>query len=83
MTLYGYGNGDDAEEEGPERRRDGREHRERKCDKACRCSRAAWPLGASLAQHPSLAPGRDVHDGNSRIFEYLTRRSCRVLTKSL
>jgi hypothetical protein len=24
MTLYGYGNGDDAEEGAPERRRDGR-----------------------------------------------------------
>ena len=34
ITLYGYGNGDDAEEGGPERRRDGREHGEHKRDKA-------------------------------------------------
>jgi hypothetical protein len=44
ITLYGYGNGDDAEEGGPERRRDGREHREHKADKARRCSRLVWSL---------------------------------------
>ena len=52
ITLYGYGNGDNAEEGGPERRRDEREHRERKCDKVRRCSRPARPLGASIAQPP-------------------------------
>ena len=36
ITLYGYGNGDDAEVGGPERRRDGREHGEYKRDKAHR-----------------------------------------------
>ena len=30
ITLYGYGNGDDAEEGGPDRRRDGREYGEHK-----------------------------------------------------
>jgi hypothetical protein len=44
ITLYGYGNGDDAKEGGPERRRDGREHGEHKRDKARHCSRAAWTL---------------------------------------
>ncbi len=52
ITLYGYGNGDDAEEGGPDRRRDGREHGEHKRDKARRCSRPARPLGASIAQPP-------------------------------
>ena len=56
ITLYGYGNGDDAEEGGPERRRDGREHGEHKRDKARRCSRPARPLGASIAQPPSSSP---------------------------
>ncbi len=38
ITLNGYGNGDDAEEGGPERRHDGREHGEHKRDKErCRC----------------------------------------------
>jgi hypothetical protein len=53
ITLYGYGDGDDSEEGGPERRRDGREHGERKCDKARRCSRSTRPLGSSIAQHSS------------------------------
>src|SRR5215208_923453 len=56
ITLYGYGNGDNAEEGGPERRRDEREHRERKCDKVRRCSRPARPLGASIAKSPSSSP---------------------------
>ena len=56
ITLYGYGNGDDAEEGGPERRRDEREHRERKCDKVRRCSRPARPVGVSIAQPPSSSP---------------------------
>jgi hypothetical protein len=51
ITLYGYGNGDDAEVGGPDRRRDGREHSERKCDKARRCSRLVRSLDASIAQH--------------------------------
>jgi hypothetical protein len=44
ITLDGYGNGDDAEGGGPERRRDGREHGERKADKdRCRCeARSAY-----------------------------------------
>ena len=44
ITLYGYGNGDDAEEGGPERRRDGREHGEYKRDKQrCPCeARSAY-----------------------------------------
>jgi hypothetical protein len=38
ITLYGYGNGDDAEEGDPERCRDGREHGEYKRDKErCWC----------------------------------------------
>ena len=53
ITLYGYGNGDDAEEGGPKGRRDGREHGEHKADKARRCSRLVWPLDASIAQHSS------------------------------
>jgi hypothetical protein len=56
ITLYGYGNGDDAEEGGPERRRDGREHREHKRDKARRCSRPTEPLRAGTAQPPSSSP---------------------------
>ena len=42
IALYGYGNGDDAEEGGPDRR-DGREHREYKGDKARRCIRLVRP----------------------------------------
>ena len=53
ITLYGYGNGDDAEEGGADRRRDGREHREHKRDKARRCSRPTEPLRAGIAQHSS------------------------------
>src|SRR5918995_6237048 len=53
ITLYGCGNGDDAEEGDPERRRDGREHGERKCDKARRCRRPTGPLRAGVAQHYS------------------------------
>ena len=45
ITLYGYGNGDDAEEGGPERWCDGREHGEHKRDKGRRCSRLVRPLG--------------------------------------
>ena len=44
-SIYGYGNGDDAEEGAAEKRRDGREHGEHKADKARRCSRLVWPLG--------------------------------------
>jgi hypothetical protein len=53
MTLYGCGNGDDAEEGGPERRRVGREHGEHKRDKARRCRRPTGPLRAGVAQHSS------------------------------
>jgi hypothetical protein len=52
ITLYGCGNGDDAEDGGHDRRRDGQEHGEHKRDKARRCSRPARPLGASIAQPP-------------------------------
>jgi hypothetical protein len=59
ITLFGYGNGDDAEEGCPERRRDGREHGERKCDKARRCSRLVRLLGDRrrdmLQLHPVAA----------------------------
>jgi hypothetical protein len=58
-SIYGYGNGDDAEEGAPERRRDGREHGEHKRDKARRCSRPARPLGDRsrdmLQLHPAAA----------------------------
>jgi hypothetical protein len=56
-SIYGYGNGDDAEEAGPERRRDGREHGERKADKARRCSRLVRPLGDRRRDIPQLHPG--------------------------
>jgi hypothetical protein len=75
ITLYGYGNGDDAEEGGPERQRDGREHGENERDNGHRCTRPTGPLGAGIVQHTSLAPGRDVHDGNNRAIGYFTRRS--------
>ena len=45
MSLYGYGNGDDAEEGGSRGMCNGREHREYKRDKARRCSRLVWSLG--------------------------------------
>jgi hypothetical protein len=48
ITLYGYGNGDDAEEGGPESWRDGREHGEHKADKARRCRRLHLPEHLSL-----------------------------------
>jgi hypothetical protein len=38
---------------GPERRHDGREHGERKCDKERRCSRPTGPLGACISHHTS------------------------------
>jgi hypothetical protein len=60
---------------GPERRRDGREHREYKRDNGRRCTRPTGPLGAGIVQHTSLAPGRDVHDGNNHAIGYFTRRS--------
>src|SRR5919112_6628816 len=59
ITLYGNGNGDDAEEGDPERRRDGREHGEHKRDKARRCSRLVRHLGDRrrdmLQLHPAAA----------------------------
>jgi hypothetical protein len=61
ITLYGYGNGDDAEEGGPERRRDGREHGEHKRDKARRCSRSARPLGITeMYQVPATSRPRFI-----------------------
>jgi hypothetical protein len=42
-SIYGYGNGDNDEERGPDRRRDGREHGEHKADKARHT--VAVPLG--------------------------------------
>jgi len=44
-SIYRYGNSDDTEERGPERRRDRREHGEHKADKAHRCSGLVRPLG--------------------------------------
>jgi hypothetical protein len=61
ITLYGYGNGDNAEEGGPERRRNGREHGEHERDKARRCSRLV-----RLAPRASIHRGRDLesrHEG--------------------
>jgi hypothetical protein len=59
ITLYGYGNGDDAEEGGSERWCDGRKHGERKGDKGRRCSRLVRPLGDGkrdmLGLHPAAA----------------------------
>ena len=54
-SIYRYGNGDDAEEGGPKRRRDGREHREYKRDKARRCSRLVRPLGDRKKRHAPAA----------------------------
>src|SRR5829696_5177968 len=71
ITLYGYGNGDDAEDGGPERRRDGREHGEHKADKErfwCEtrgadlcpnispCSQS-WPGGHGAPAVPYAAAG--------------------------
>jgi hypothetical protein len=59
ITPYGYGNGDDAEEGGPERWCDGRKHGEYRRDKARRCSRLVRPLGDRkrdmLQLHPAAA----------------------------
>jgi hypothetical protein len=59
MSLYGYGNGDDAEEGGSRGMCNGREHREYKRDKARRCSRLVGPLGDRkrdmLQLHPAAA----------------------------
>ena len=55
ITLYGYGNGDNAEDGGPDRRRDGREDGEHERDKARRCSRLVWPLRAGIALHTSTS----------------------------
>jgi hypothetical protein len=53
ITLCGYGNGDNAEERGPDRRRDGREHGKDKADKVRRCSRLVRPLGARKKRNAS------------------------------
>ena len=45
ITLYGYGNGDDAEEGVPRGGVMDRKHGEHKRDKARRCSRPTRPLG--------------------------------------
>jgi hypothetical protein len=45
ITLYGYGNGDNAEEGGSKGSAMSREYGEHKCDKVRRCSRLVWPLG--------------------------------------
>jgi hypothetical protein len=50
ITLYKYGNGDDAEEGGP-RERNGREHGEHKRDEVRRCSCSTEPLRAGVAHH--------------------------------
>jgi hypothetical protein len=65
ITLYRYGNGDDAEEGGPERRRDGREHGEYKRDKErCRCEARCAYLFPNVFRcsfrtaHPALLKSR-------------------------
>src|SRR5829696_909793 len=58
-SIYRYGNGDDAEEGGPKRRRDGREHREYKRDKARRCSRLVRPLGDRKRDMLQLHPAAE------------------------
>ena len=65
ITLYGYGNGDDAEDGGPERRRDGQEHGEHKRDKErCRCEARCAYLFANVFRcscrtpHPALLKSR-------------------------
>jgi hypothetical protein len=45
ITLYRYGNGDNAEEGGSKGSAMSREYGEHKCDKVRRCSRLVWPLG--------------------------------------
>ncbi len=59
ITLYGYGNGDDAEEGRSRGMCNRLEHREHKRDKGRRCSRLVWPLGDRkkdmLQLHPSAA----------------------------
>ena len=68
ITLYGYGNGDDAEEGAPERRRDWREPEECKCDKErCRCeARSAYLFPNALRcscriPHPALSRRVGIH----------------------
>ena len=73
ITLYGYGNGDDAEEGGPERRRDEREHGEYKRDKErCRCeARSAYDLFPNVFRcscrtpHPALSRRVGIHPHTS------------------
>src|SRR5215210_8891323 len=59
ITLYGYGNGDDAEEGGSRETARLGEHGEHKRDKARRCSRLVRPLGDGkrdmLQLHPPAA----------------------------
>jgi hypothetical protein len=59
ITIYGYGNGDDAKERGPERWCAGRERGEYKRDKGRCCSRLVRPLGDRkkdmLRLHPAAA----------------------------
>ncbi len=62
ITLCGYGNGDDAEEERPERQCDGREHGEHKRDKErCRCEARSAYLCPNVCRcscrtpHPALS----------------------------
>ena len=59
ITLYGYGNGDNAEEGGPERRRDRREHGKHKADKARRCRRLVRPLGDRKRDMLQLHPAAE------------------------
>ena len=73
ITLYGYGNGDDAEEGAPERRRDGRDHGEYKRDKARRCSLPACPF---IRRTASGSKSRSIRvlalDAVSSVSEYTT-----------
>ena len=82
IPLYGYGNGDDAEEGAPERRRDRREHGEHKADKARRCSRLVRPLGdrkrEMLPAASSCRVSLTTRTGSSSSL-YRSVSSCRCL----
>ena len=68
ITLYGYGNGDDAEEGAPERRRDWRERGEHKAVKQrCRCEARSAYLFPNVLRcscripHPALSRRVGIH----------------------
>ncbi len=59
ITLYGYGNGDDAEEGVPRDGAMGREHGENERDKVRRCSRSTRPLGDRKRDMLQLHPATE------------------------